>query len=548
MFSTEFIGRLHPLIVHIPIGILLFAFALILFQRFRRVEIEAVISFALLLGSISAVAACVAGWILAQSGEYDADLVFKHQWTGIATAALGFLAYFIKPFRSVLTMATVAVLAVAGHYGGNLTHGEDYLFPKKKTPFPKESGFRTSTVKKGATADTTQNIVNQQIAALTDTSKMASPHISQAVLSNTAKTNLPNTAQANLPNTPQMATNAVAQMITQKRFMYGDEVAPILENKCYNCHSATKKKGGLRLDTEDFIREGGKSGSVLTAGNPEKSQIYASLLLPEDDDDHMPPAGKPQLTPQEIATIHQWIKQGAPFQEVTTNFAAGSALPKPVFTPNVATNLTTLKLPKATTETTQTAVSTPKTTVNTVVQNTETAILKNKTEAAVPSVLNQLKQQNIIVSTFGEGSNYLMANFVNVKNYNSSLIDNLQSIGNQLVRVRLSNQPVSDGDVKKLSSLKNITRLNLEKTSITDAALVYLKDLPNLEQVNLYGTNITDKGLSDLAKCPNLKVVYLWQTKTTAAGIEQLKKTLPNVQVDTGGFQFAKPDTNKVKK
>ena len=79
MFSTEFIGRLHPLIVHLPIGILIFAFALVLFQRLRRVDIEAVISFALLLGSISAVGACVAGWILAQSGEYDADLVFKHQ-------------------------------------------------------------------------------------------------------------------------------------------------------------------------------------------------------------------------------------------------------------------------------------------------------------------------------------------------------------------------------------------------------------------------------------------------------------------------------------
>lgn len=538
MFSTEFIGRLHPLIVHVPIGILLFAFALILFQRYRRVEIEAVISFALLLGSISTVAACVAGWILAQSGEYDADLVFKHQWTGIATAAIGFLAYFIKPFRSILTVATVAVLAVAGHYGGNLTHGEDYLFPKKKTP----------SVKTVQPIDSTQNIVNQQITSFTDTSKVVTSNLSKIVLPNTVKTVLPNNSQTNSPNTTQTAPNAVAQMMTQKRFMYRDEIAPILENKCYNCHSATKKKGGLRLDTEDFIREGGKSGSVLTAGNPEKSQIYASLLLPEDDDDHMPPAGKPQLTPQEIATIHQWIKQGAPFQEVVETFTAGSTAPKPVSTPNGITNLTTLKLPKAKTETVSTVVSKTNTPIPVAAKDMEATILKNKTEAAPPSVLSQLKQQNIIVSTFGEGSNYLMANFVNVKNYNSSLIDNLQNISNQLVRVRLSNQPVSDADVKKLSSLKNITRLNLEKTSITDAALVHLKDLPNLEQVNLYGTNITDKGLSDLAKCPNLKVVYLWQTKTTAAGIEQLKKALPNVQVDTGGFQFAKPDTNKVKK
>ena len=76
MFSSDFIGRLHPLIVHLPIGILLFAFALIVFQRFRKVEIDPIIGIALLWGSLTAAAACVAGWLLAQSGEYDADLVF----------------------------------------------------------------------------------------------------------------------------------------------------------------------------------------------------------------------------------------------------------------------------------------------------------------------------------------------------------------------------------------------------------------------------------------------------------------------------------------
>ncbi len=73
MFLTDFFGRLHPLLVHLPIGILLFAFALILFQRFQKVEVEVAISFALLLGSISAVFASAAGWFLAQSGEYDAE-------------------------------------------------------------------------------------------------------------------------------------------------------------------------------------------------------------------------------------------------------------------------------------------------------------------------------------------------------------------------------------------------------------------------------------------------------------------------------------------
>lgn len=546
MFSTEFIGRLHPLIVHLPIGILLFAFALILLQRVRRVDIESIIGFALLLGSISAVAACMAGWILAQSGEYDADLVFKHQWTGIATAGLGLLAFFVKRIRDILATMTVMVLVVAGHYGGNLTHGEDYLFPKKKTP----------SVKMAQTADSLQVIGNQQIIGnqqvmgSSATTKEGVPNTAKEGLSNTTKEGLPNTTTAALINPSTPLPNAPVQTIVQKRFVYKDAVIPILEAKCYGCHSATKKKGGLRLDSEDFIREGGKNGAVLTAGNPEQSKMYASLLLPEDDDDHMPPKGKPQLTPQEIATLHFWIKGGASFQEVVEMVKAGT----PNQTSPTTTHLGTPKLPKAgieessktgVIESSKTTVLTPKTLEIVPSQNTEAAILKNKTTAATPSVLNKLKQQNVSLSTFGEGSNYLMANFVNVKNYNSTLIDDLQNIDNQLVRIKLGNQPVSDDDVKKLSSLKNVTRLNLEKTAITDAALVHLKNLPNLEQVNLYGTNITDKGLLDLSKCPNLKVIYLWQTKTTAAGIEQLKKALPNVQIDTGGFQFPKRDTIK---
>jgi Leucine-rich repeat (LRR) protein len=168
-------------------------------------------------------------------------------------------------------------------------------------------------------------------------------------------------------------------------------------------------------------------------------------------------------------------------------------------------------------------------------------------EAVPPSLLNQLKQQNIMVSNFGTNSNYLMVNFVNVKDYRSALIDDVLKLGDKVVRLRLSQQPVSDSDIKKLSALKNITRLNLEKTAITDLALNDIKNLPNLEQINLYGTNITDNGLLELANCAHLKVVFLWQTKTSAKGIEQLKRSLPNLQVELGGVQFAKPDTTKTK-
>jgi len=494
MFLTEFFGRLHPLLVHLPIGILLFAFALILLQRFQKVEVETAISFALVLGSVSAVFACLAGWFLAKSGEYDADLVFQHQWMGILTAISGFASYFIKRIRDILTTITVSVLMVTGHLGGNLTHGEDYLFPKKKS-------------------------VPLQTVAIKDTFQQADSKVSLATLS-----------LSNKPNNIQTQSNVPNKKIVTSSFIFRDAVLPILEKKCFSCHSATKKKGGLRLDTEEFILLGGKNGAILTAGNPENSSLYLFMLLPEDDDNHMPPKGKPQLTPQEIAVFHQWIKEGASFREEMKVFLDHQEEKKEVI------------------ENKPVIVSAPKTLVTpSFVKDVEGSILKNKMEAVAPSLLNQLKQQNIMVSNFGTNSNYLMVNFVNVKDYRSALIDDVLKLGDKVVRLRLSQQPVNDSDIKKLSGLKNITRLNLEKTAITDLALNDIKNLPNLEQINLYGTNITDNGLLELANCTHLKVVFLWQTKTSAKGIEQLKRSLPNVQVELGGVQFAKPDTTKTK-
>ena len=494
MFLTDFFGRLHPLLVHLPIGILLFAFALILFQRFQKVEVEVAISFALLLGSISAVFASAAGWFLAQSGEYDADLVFQHQWMGIGTTIFSFAAYFFKRIRDILTTVSVCALTLTGHFGGNLTHGEDYLFPKKKS-------------------------APLQTVAIKDTFQQADSKVSLAALSS-----------SNKPNTIQTQSNVPNNKIVTLPFIFRDAVLPILEKKCFSCHSVTKKKGGLRLDTEEYILLGGKNGAILTAGNPENSSLYLYMLLPEDDDNHMPPKGKPQLTPQEIAIFHQWINQGASFREEMKVFLDHQEEKKEVI------------------ETKSVNVSSPKTSVTTsFVQDVEGNILKNKMEAVPPSLLNQLKQQNIIVSNFGTNSNYLMVNFVNVKDYRSTLIDDVLKLGDKVVRLRLSQQPINDSDIKKLSGLKNITRLNLEKTPITDLALNYVKNLPNLEQINLYGTNITDNGLLELANCAHLKVVFLWQTKTSAKGIEQLKRSLPNVQVEMGGVQFAKPDTAKTK-
>lgn len=476
MFQTELIGHLHPLIVHFPIGILIFAYVMMILQQLRKVEMNPAIDLALLLGTFSSIIACVAGWFLAQSGDYETDAIFKHQWTGISTTILGVLAYFFKNYRWILATATIICLTIAGHFGGNITHGEGYLFASQN---------KTSTP--------------------INTTKIAS---FDSI--NTTKT-----------------TN---QAIVQKSFVYQDKVVPILKTKCYNCHSASKKKGGLRLDSEDFIKKGGKNGHILSVRNPNKSTLFTHLILPEDDEKHMPPKGKTQLTRDEILSIYSWIKKGASFIEEVETVSNEKPLEQP-FIQNIPNSSEAIAdIPVIEKEDTR---------------NNDSKLLASNVEAISPAILEKLKQKNIKIAYLDNGSNYISANFVNVRNYQPSLLNDLENINNQLFSLRLSNQPINDEAIKKIVNFKNLTRLNLENTTISDAALEHLKTLPNLEQLNLYGTNITDKGLEALIKYPNLKVIYLWQTKVSKSGIEQLKKALPKLQIETGEFQFAKPDTNK---
>ena len=88
------------------------------------------------------------------------------------------------------------------------------------------------------------------------------------------------------------------------------EVYPVLQKHCVKCHGPEKVKGKLRLDTPEGLEAGGVSGAVLVAGVPEKSLLYQRIILPEDDEEVMPPSGK-KLSEPEQNTLRKWIAAGA---------------------------------------------------------------------------------------------------------------------------------------------------------------------------------------------------------------------------------------------
>jgi len=92
---------------------------------------------------------------------------------------------------------------------------------------------------------------------------------------------------------------------------FNTQIAPIFRNKCYACHSVTKKvKGKLALDNDKISEQIGPGKNIIP-GEAMKSTLFVSCTLPSDDADVMPPDGKNRLTDPEVDLLKSWITEGA---------------------------------------------------------------------------------------------------------------------------------------------------------------------------------------------------------------------------------------------
>ncbi len=265
----QFLGRLHPLIVHFPIGLLIVALLLELIAiRRRSHDLRPAINIVLATGAICAVLSVIFGLLLETQDQYSGDILDLHKWSGLATLLFAVVATFLHVrlvrnqawqklflYRGILVL-TVVCLSIAGHLGASLTHGSDFLtstLPWNDDATPSGAHFDVDQFAGGQLNDTQVSDLNL-------------------------------------------------------------EVRSIFAHNCYKCHSSEKIKGELRLDKKEFVFKGGESGPVITVGHPDKSELIRRLLLPRDDEESMPPKGK-SLSEKEIATLQFWIASGAPWPD-----------------------------------------------------------------------------------------------------------------------------------------------------------------------------------------------------------------------------------------
>lgn len=248
------IGRMHPLILHFPIVILLLAMLLEFFRfkpeyasnAFYRNFLQGL----LLIGALFAAVTVIMGLFLSREEGYGGDILVYHKWTGAGIFFLASVIYWVRNAKWYKTaparlsaLVTVVALVLTGHYGAALTHGSNFIWE------------------------------------------------------------------------PVSNKMAMAEVPLDEAVVYTNVIRPILEQKCTSCHNPDKLKGELVLTNPASIMKGGKSGKLIVPGNPQMSLLLQRVHLPMEEKKHMPPSGKAQLTLQEISLLTLWVKQKADFEK-----------------------------------------------------------------------------------------------------------------------------------------------------------------------------------------------------------------------------------------
>jgi mono/diheme cytochrome c family protein/uncharacterized membrane protein len=271
----QFVGRFHPLAVHLPIGLIVLVPVLEIAGAFRPPLREAA-GFVLALAVVACVGTLVLGFLLAYGSGDTGTTVTRHMWGGIALAIGLLLCLLARPswsagalprFYPALLAGVLFTLLWTAHQGGSLTHGSTYLTQYMPAPLKRWASL-----------------------------------------------------------------GAVNAAVPNPDSFYAKQIHPIFDANCVACHGPSKMEGGLRVDSYDMLIKGGKDGPVLLPRRAESSLLMQRVTLPANNQHFMPAEGRPPLKPDQIATIRAWIEQGA---SPDANTVAGVTIPVEIKEPPI---------------------------------------------------------------------------------------------------------------------------------------------------------------------------------------------------------------------
>lgn len=260
----QVMGRMHPLMLHFPITLLVLYICWILFIDKKNNTNELannIAAWLLLLTAFTAAFTALMGLFLSKEEGYDTNALQWHKWSAVGISIFTSFWYYYrekinKTYWHSKTVALIGLLLIifTGHQGAEISHGNNFLLA------------------------------------------------------------------------PLMSEKETQKVLLENAVVYTDMVQPILQEKCYGCHNETKAKGELIMESEALLLKGGKSGKLWDTTAANYGLLLSRVHLSVDAEKHMPPAGKPQLTDQETQIIYLWIKSGANFKTKVTELATTDSL------------------------------------------------------------------------------------------------------------------------------------------------------------------------------------------------------------------------------
>ena len=112
---------------------------------------------------------------------------------------------------------------------------------------------------------------------------------------------------------------------TATKASFANDVAPILSQKCLQCHGLANPMGNLDLKSREGALRGGQHGPAIVPGNAAASNLYKHVAGQEQP--QMPLGGK--LSAEEIAVLKAWIDNGAEWDPNVALTARGPAANAP---------------------------------------------------------------------------------------------------------------------------------------------------------------------------------------------------------------------------
>lgn len=426
------LGKLHPLLLHFPIvsGILIAGYFIFIHEnRFDKFTEKLVLSINALLSVIVA----LLGIFLSKGDKYDGTLLWWHQWGGVALAVLSSCWIYLHDKNSFYQNSKAVRIEFSIVYILLII-------------------FFTH---KGAQ-------LTHGIDAIAFPNNAASIGI--------------------------IATDSGNKVNDSTLSVYEKAIQPILNEKCVGCHGPQKTKGGLLLQSPELIKKGGKDGSVFLLEG--KSSIIERMHLPITADAHMPPDGKPQLSPVEIAIIEKWILAGGNF-DITIN-----------------------KLDK-------------KDSLYQLVNSYSPPKMISKGTAFASLTEYNTNYCNVHYSK--PGSNQIEVNFYQGKFYDPAQLKKLIKIKESIVAVSLQTMQLKKEDIEILKEFSNIEKLNLNYTALSLNDIKPILTLKNLKTLSLCGLDFTLQELVSILKGSHLQRVYLWNKNIQITDTATLLKQFPSI-------------------